>query len=82
MRRKWLYEIIGPGFLPPSLTEAGTFSKEIRPLLLQKSALAEQTSDSNNSAFEVHESKDENRAIENILIRGDNLLALNAIKRL
>lgn len=61
--------------------------KEARPLILQKvfKAVAESkpgTLQGMDTAWKVVESKEDDPAVENILIKGDNLLALNTLKKM
>lgn len=61
--------------------------KEARPLILQKvfKAVAESkpgTLQGMDTAWKIVESQDEDASVENILIKGDNLLALNTLKKM
>lgn len=61
--------------------------KEARPLIVQKvfKAVAESkpgTLQGMYTAWKVVESKEDDPAVENILIKGDNLLALNTLKKM
>lgn len=61
--------------------------KEARPLILQKvfKAVAESkpgTLQGMDTTWKVVESKEDDPAVENILIKGDNLLALNTLKKM
>lgn len=61
--------------------------KEARPLILQKvfKAVAENkpgTLQGMDNTWKVVESKEDDSAVENILIKGDNLLALNTLKKM
>lgn len=84
------YEIIdeeGRGLRPYWVNRNDIRVKEARPLILQKvfqaiSKEKEGTIPGTSSHWQLIESKNEDDTVENILIKGDNLLALNSLKKL
>ncbi len=82
------YEIVdeeGRGLSPYWVDRSDLRVKEARPLVFQKSYKAVPKVKAGSlidNQYELVESKADDPTIENLLIRGDNLLALNALKKL
>jgi len=82
------YEIIGDegiGLSPYWVDRNDLRVKEARPLIFQKAYKAvekPQVESLIDKDYLLSESEEDDPAIENMLIRGDNLLALNALKKL
>ena len=84
------YEIIddeGRGLSPYWVNRNDIRVKEARPLLLQNVFRAieknkEGTIPGTQTFFELEQSKKEKEPVDNFFIKGDNLLALNAIKKI
>lgn len=82
------YEVIndaGMGLSPYWVDRSDLRVKEARPLIFQKAYKAVEKPKAGSlidKEYELVESKADDPAIENMLIRGDNLLALNALKKL
>lgn len=82
------YEIVddeGRGLSPYWVDRSDLRVKEARPLLFQKAyRVVEKPKPESliEKEYKMVESKEDDPAIENILIRGDNLLALNSLKKL
>ena len=82
------YEIVdeeGKGLTPYWVEDSDLRVKEARPLVFQKAFKAVENVGSGSligTGFELIESNEDDPITENILIRGDNLLALNALKKL
>jgi DNA modification methylase len=82
------YEIVddeGKGLSPYWVDRSDLRVKEARPLVFQKTYKAvEKTKPGTffETEYELVESNEDESAIDNMLIRGDNLLALNALKKL
>lgn len=84
------FEIIddeGRGLEPYWVSSSDLRIKEARPLILQKVFKAtskdkEGTIPGTAQHWRVEESKKDDSAVENILIKGDNLLALNSLKKI
>lgn len=84
------YEIVdeeGRGLKPYWVDENDIRIKEARPLILQKVFKAipkdkEGAIPGIVTQWELMESKQEDPSVENILIKGDNLLALNSLKKM
>lgn len=75
----------GKGLSPYWVDRSDLRVKEARPLVFQKTYKAVEKARAGNfidKDYKLIEAYDEDPAIENILIRGDNLLALNALKKL
>ena len=83
------YEIVdeeGRGLKPYWVNRNDIRVKEARPLVLQSAFTAikkdkDGTIPGTDTYFEVEESKVDNPSIENLVIKGDNLLALNSLKK-
>ena len=84
------YEIIddeGRGLEPFWVNSNDIRIKEARPLILQKVFKAvskdkQGTIPGTEQVLQIEESKKEDATVENILIKGDNLLGLNALKKI
>lgn len=82
------YEIAaegGKGLSPYWVDRSDIRVKEARPLVLEKTFKAVERpkgGSARESGYELVESEEDDSTIENILIRGDNLLALNTLKKL
>lgn len=82
------YEIVdeeGRGLSPYWVDRSDLRVKESRPLVLQKTYQAVEKAKAGSlieKEYALSESEDDDPAIRNLLIRGDNLLALNALKKL
>jgi|GEM_PF-451262 len=84
------YEILdeeGRGLKPYWVDRNDIRIKEARPLVIQKTFRAVQkdkpgTISGTSPVWELEESKEDLQDVENILIKGDNLLALNTLKKL
>lgn len=82
------YEIVddeGRGLSPFWVDRSDLRVKEARPLFFRKAykTIEQQKVESLiDKSYELVESKDDDPMIENLLIRGDNLLTLNALKKL
>lgn len=82
------YEIVddeGRGLSPYWVDRSDLRVKEARPLVFQRAYKAvekPQPGSLIDKEYKLVESSDEDPVIENMLIRGDNLLALNALKKL
>ena len=77
------YEIAddeGLGLAPYWVDRSDLRVKEARPLAFQKTYRAFETH-GEEERFECRESEEDDATVENILIRGDNLLALNALRK-
>lgn len=83
------YEIVddeGRGLSPYWVDRNDIRVKEARPLIFQRAYKAisenkEGTLPGMKQHWKIFESKNEDPSVENILIKGDNLLALNALKK-
>lgn len=84
------YEIVdeeGRGLKPYWVNRNDIRVKEARPLVLQSAFKAikkdkDGTISGTDTYFEVEESKIDDSSIENMLIKGDNILALNTVKKI
>src|ERR1051326_860267 len=81
------YEIVnneGRGLLPYWVDRNDLRVKEARPLVFQKAyqAINHQSGSLIPNGYNVVEATSDDPAIENLLIRGDNLLALNSLKKI
>lgn len=75
------YEVVeeeGKGLTPYWVDRTDIRVKEARPLLLQKTYKAVE----NDEKWTIEESTIDDPTIENMLIKGDNLLALNTLKKM
>ena len=82
------YEIAdeeGTGLSPYWVDRSDLRVKEARPLVLQKLYKAAERNNSGsliNTDYAIVESDVDDLAVENLLIRGDNLMALNSLKKM
>jgi len=82
------YEILddeGRGLAPYWVDRNDLRVKEARPLVFQKSYTAVESAKAGSlidKEYRLVESTEDDPAIQNMLIRGDNLLALNALKKI
>jgi adenine-specific DNA-methyltransferase len=82
------YEIVdddGRGLSPYWVDRSDLRVKEARPLVFQKAYKTIESAKSGSlieKEYKIVESDEDDSTIENMLIRGDNLLALNALKKL
>lgn len=80
------YEIdedAGRGLRPYWVDRNDLRVKEARPLVFQKAFIAKKTGGKNSKPeYAIEESDTDDPAIENILIKGDNLLALYTLKKM
>jgi adenine-specific DNA-methyltransferase len=82
------YEIVdetGRGLSPYWVDRSDLRVKEARPLIFQKAYKtieSQKTGSLIENEYQVVESNEDDPAIENLLVRGDNLLTLNALKNL
>src|SRR5207253_11102030 len=82
------YEIVddeGRGLSPYWVDRSDLRVKEARPLILQKAYKAVEKPKAGNlmdRENKLVENNEDDPAIENMMIRGDNLLALNTLKKL
>jgi len=76
----------GKGIAPYWVDRSDIRVKEARPLIFQKVYTTQEkdkegTIPGTEKEYEIEESDEDDPGIENILIKGDNLLALNALKK-
>jgi adenine-specific DNA-methyltransferase len=82
------YEIVdqeGRGLSPYWVDQSDLRVKEARPLVFQTAYTAVETAKTGSlieKTYQLMASSEDNPAITNLLVRGDNLLALNALKKL
>jgi hypothetical protein len=82
------YEIVddeGRGLSPYWVDRSDLRVKEARPLIFQKTYKAAQKQKEGSlieTDYKLEESDEDDSATQNMLIRGDNLLALNALKKI
>lgn len=80
-------DIEGKGLTPFWVDRNDIRVKEARPLILQKTFKAierdvEGTLPGTTRKIEIQENSEEDPSVDNILIKGDNLLALNTLKKI